>query len=184
MSHARPLVLIVVGAHPTAELYDRGLAYRLREAIVGRLARVGVAAAPTEVSGAGQAAAGPIAQRVLVLSDLWYLNHDQLRSIPTISVGGPGVNALTAHWGDKLPSVLAVDGSWVVQMAGDAGLWEDAAIEPGPGPGAHAGDAWAFGAGTPLASCWGADPASTLAAVQAFTQRFLEQFLEGAGLAG
>jgi len=46
---------------------------------------------------------------VLVCSDVWYLNNDPLRSRPTISIGGPGVNALSAYLADKLPSAFAIE---------------------------------------------------------------------------
>ena len=127
---ARKPILIVVGAHLSAEVYDRPLAYRLREAVLGAL-------------GAGEP------DRVIVCSDLWYLNRDQLRGLPAVSVGGPTVNAFTAYLGDKLPSAFAVDGRLVVQMDPEG----------------------------PLACCWGIDAAATAAAVEAFAERHLEQWL-------
>ncbi|MEM6757638.1 MAG: hypothetical protein AAF586_10765, partial [Planctomycetota bacterium] len=76
-------VLIVVGAHLRAEAADRPLAYRLIEEIENWKERfaeqLGVEIEPT------------------VCTDLWYLNHEELRSLPTICVGGPGVNALSAY---------------------------------------------------------------------------------------
>ncbi len=127
---AKKPILIVVGAHLSAEVYDRPLAYRLREAVLDAL-------------GSG----GP--DRVIVCSDLWYLNRDQLRGLAAVSVGGPTVNAFTAYLGDKLPSVFVVDGRLMVQM------------DPG----------------APLACCWGIDAESTAAAVEAFAERHLEQWL-------
>jgi hypothetical protein len=125
-------ILIITGAHLSAEVYDRPLAYRLRERL---LAALGEADNPT---------------RVVVCSDLWYLNRDQLRELPTVSIGGPRVNALTAYLGDKLPSVFAVDGQFVVQ-----GDWER----------------------SPLACCWGIDAERTAAAVEVFAERCLEGWL-------
>jgi hypothetical protein len=125
-------ILIVTGAHLSAEVYDRPMAYRLRERI---LTALGEADNPA---------------RVIVCSDLWYLNRDQLRELPTVSLGGPTVNALTAYLGDKLPSVFAVDGQLIVQ-----GDWDRAA----------------------LACCWGVDAARTAAAVEVFADRFLDAWL-------
>jgi len=130
-----PLVVIVTGAHLTAEESDRPLAYHLRECVVRELA---------DVAEAGR--------RVVVCSDVWYLNQDRLRTLPTISVGGPGVNALAAYLADRLPSVFAVDGVMVVQMGASAG--------------------------TPVASLWGIDATATAGAVETFTKRFLDQFLD------
>ncbi len=138
------LLLIVTGAHLRAETYDRAIAYRLRERVMARLnERFG-----PEKHGR------PHPLTPLVCSDLWYLNNEPLRSRPTISVGGPDVNALTAYLADKLPSVLAVEDVYLVQM--DPDLVDVAAC------------------------CWGADAESTLAAVEAFEARYLEEFLEEA----
>lgn len=131
----RKPILIVVGAHLSAEIYDRPLAYRLRERVLGAL-------------GTDQP------DRVVVCSDLWYLNRDELRELPAISVGGPTVNAFTAYLGDKLPSTFAVDGRLVVQAAEDA----------------------------PLACCWGIDAEGTAAAVEAFADRHLEHWLGVVGV--
>jgi hypothetical protein len=137
-------VLIVTGAHPAAEVFDRPIAYRLREQVLGRL---GSDSPRTEVP----------PQRVVVCSDLWYLNSEELRELPTISVGGPTVNALTAYLGDKLPSAYAVDGLLLVQAA-----WTDQ---------------------TPLACCWGIHAQATATAVETFTQRYLDGFLDAVGAA-
>lgn len=131
---SRKPILIVVGAHLSAEVYDRPLAYRLRERVLTVLE-------------------SDDPERVVVCTDLWYLNRDQLRELPAISVGGPTVNAFTAYLGDKLPSTFAVDGRLVVQAAWDA----------------------------PLACCWGIDAAGTAAAVEAFAERHLEQWLGAVG---
>ncbi len=82
------LLLIVVGAHLRAEEADRPLAYKLRKRILAWLAghadRLNIDLAP------------------IVCSDLWYLNHDHLQQRPTISIGGPGVNALSAYFAQQL----------------------------------------------------------------------------------
>lgn len=120
-------VLVVVGAHARAEVDDRPTAYRLAESL-----RTGGAAG------------------VLVLTDLWYLNHDELRTRPTVSVGSPEVNALTAYFGDKVPSVAARAGEWVVQFE-----------EGGPS----------------LACCWGAGARRTDHAVEVFEREWLGRFM-------
>lgn len=130
---ARELALIVTGSTLTAEREDRPLAYGLRE----RVQETG--------SGAGD---------VVVCGDLWYLNHDELRAIPTIAIGAPERNALAAYWGDKLPSLLAVEGRFVVQG------------EPEFDP--------------PLASLWGRSAEETRHAVGAFVERYLQAFVAAA----
>lgn len=136
-----PLIVIVTGSHLSAEVYDRPLAYKVREAIVRRLR-------DDEVDDAHL--------RVVVCSDVWYLNQDHLRSLPTISVGGPGVSALSAYLADRLPSVLAVDGVMIVQMDVSDGV--------------------------AVASVWGVDASSTAAAVEAFEERWLDAFLGSVGV--
>jgi hypothetical protein len=134
-------VLIVTGAHLSAEVYDRPIAYRLRERLL---------AAFGESHRDGPAQDGWPADRVVVCSDLWYLNRDQLRGLPTISVGGPSVNALTAYLGDKLPSAFAVDGVFLVQAD-----WTTQ---------------------TPVACCWGTNAEGTAKAVETFIERYLEEW--------
>lgn len=137
-------ILIVTGAHLSAEVYDRPLAYRLRQHILDSLATTTSSTSSTRPDSPHRP------DRVVVCSDLWYLNRDALRELPTVSVGGPGVNALTAYLADKLPSAFAVDGQFVVQ-----GDFEKA----------------------PLAACWGIDAHRTAAAVEVFTTRCLEPWL-------
>lgn len=140
------LILIVTGAHLKAEAADRPIAYRLRERMVNWLG-----AHRPEVQGDGPAARSPV---VVVCSDLWYLNQDSLRERPTVSVGGPSVNALSAYLGTRLPSVLAVEGVMLVQADLE---FVDV-----------------------VACCWGADGAATLSAVDAFIERYLDQFMRAA----
>jgi hypothetical protein len=123
-------VIIVVGAHLDAERDDRPIAYAL-------LDRVRSMIAPD--------------QDATVCTDLWYLNNDDLRARPTISVGPPRVNALAAYLADRLPSVYVVDGRCMVQAD--------------------------FEHDDPAASCWGMQASQTAAAVDVFASRFLEEFL-------
>ena len=83
-----------------------------------------------------------------------WMNDEPLQILPTISVGGPGVNALAHTWVDELPFSLAVDEQYCIQM--DPELAE------------------------PRASLWGMDNASTQIAVAVFIDRFLPRFLDHA----
>ncbi len=135
------LILIVTGAHLRAEASDRPIAYTLRKRIADWLAAHG---RPETVK----------TPRVVVCSDVWYLNNDPLRSRPTISIGGPGVNALSAYLADKLPSAFAIEEVMLVQADPE---FHDV-----------------------IACCWGRDEQATAGAVEAFTERYLEGFMEAA----
>lgn len=130
-------LLIVTGAHLEAELHDRPIAYRLRATIEEWLRK----------RGHGDS-------RVIVCSDVWYLNNDPLRRRPTLSIGGPGVNALSAFLGDKLASVFSIEDVLVVQADLDM-------VDL-------------------VACCWGRDPEATASAVDAFVDRYLGEFLGAA----
>ena len=88
---------VVVGAHLIAEANHRSIAAHLRDACAHALAEINPGVTP------------------LLCTDLWYLNNDELRVRPTISVGSPGLNALTAFLADKLPTAFAVDGVLAIQ---------------------------------------------------------------------
>lgn len=137
----------MTGAHLKAEAADRPIAYRLRERMVRWLAEHG-----SEVQGGDKSPGAPVV--VVVCSDLWYLNQDALRERPTVSVGGPSVNALSAYLGTRLPSALAVEGVMLVQADLE---FVDA-----------------------VACCWGVDGAATLSAVDAFVERYLDAFMRAA----
>jgi hypothetical protein len=134
------LIPLVVGAHPRAELTDRPIAYRLRERMNLWLG-----------ANAEGLARGFMP---LVVTDVWYLNDAGLRERPSVSIGGPNVNAFTAYLADKLPSAFAIDDVLMVQM--DLQMSDV------------------------LASCWGVGSADTLRAVDAFCERYLDQFMEAA----
>lgn len=137
----REQILIVTGAHLEAERRHRPLAYHLRERALAILASTeGPTATPDE--------------RVLVCSDIWYLNHPALRQRATLSIGGPEVNALTAHLADRLPSLFAIDGELLIQ--GEASF------------------------DTPLACVWGASAETTAKAVSLFESKYLDDFLAAA----
>lgn len=94
-------ILIVTGSRLRAEQADRPLAYQLQEAIANRME-------------AADCQDGYC--NVLVISDLWYLNSEPLHKIPTIALGGPGVNAASAHFFKSLPQALRVDDQFLIQM--------------------------------------------------------------------
>jgi len=96
------LLLIVVGSHLRAEVADRPLAYRLRERISAWLEKFARDVDPP---------VWPV-----VCSDIWYVNQESLHGRPTISLGGPGVNALSAYFNDKLPTGVVRNDQKVIQL--------------------------------------------------------------------
>src|SRR5436190_1430282 len=96
------LILIVTGGHLVAEAVARPVAYGLRRRMAEWLGRNGRPEDPAD-------------PRVVVCSDVWYLNNDPVRQRPAVSVGGPGVNALSAYLADKLPSAFAIENVMLVQ---------------------------------------------------------------------
>lgn len=127
--------MVVVGAHLLAEEFDRPIAYALAD----------------RIRTAARACLPPGTLRPLVCTDLWWLNDAALRERPTISIGSPDVNALSAYLADKLPSAYAIDDSLMVQL--DVEFTD------------------------PLAVCWGIDPVKTATAVELFCEKYLESFL-------
>ncbi|GMU20638.1 MAG: hypothetical protein AMXMBFR13_07350 [Phycisphaerae bacterium] len=95
-----PTILIVTGATIRAEEMDRPLAYRLAEEVRSRLS-------------------SDSAWRVLVISDVLYLNDKDLQRCPLIAIGGPGVNSLSGALYRELSSVLAVENVLIIQMDAD-----------------------------------------------------------------
>ena len=127
------MLLIVTGSTLRAEEVDRPLAYYLKQRIEAVLA------------------ADIDPPPVRVIADFRWLHEDSLQRLPTISLGGPGVNALAQRWLEDLPVSLAVDEQYYIQM--DPDLDE------------------------PRASIWGMDNATTQIAASAFVQKFLAPFL-------
>lgn len=137
---ASPL-LIVTGMTLEAERACRPLAYTVREHVAAWL--------DLEQEDGGATALEP-----MVCADVWWLNNADLRACPTIAIGGPEQNALTAYLADKLPSVFSMDGRVLVQMDLDG-------VDL-------------------LATCWGIDDATTGAAVDRFLEHYLDRFMESA----
>ncbi len=135
------LLLIVTGSTPRAEDVDRPLAYYLRREVERQAAELDPPADP--------------AFKVLVVADFRWLNDEPLQRLPTISVGGPGVNALAGHWvEEELEFSLAVESQYYIQMDPDLD--------------------------TLRASIWGMDNPTTQIAVSVFLKRFLPRFLRRA----
>ena len=76
-------IMLVVGADLRAERVDRPLAYRLERAIDAWVQR--------------HQKVLSVEIRPQVCTDLWYLHHDDLRRLPTVCLGGPEVNLLSAY---------------------------------------------------------------------------------------
>ena len=133
------LILIVTGAHLRSEVGDRPLAYRLRAHMIDWL---------DEHIGQGHEGA------IVVCSDLWYLNDDRLRRMATVSIGGPGVNALSAYLGDKIPAAFTIEDVLMVQVDLD---FDDLSV-----------------------CCWGMNHSATVSAVDAFTERYFDDFMAAA----
>ena len=130
-------LLIVTGSRLRAEQADRPLAYWLKSAIESRFRHQ------------------EMDPEVVVLNDLWYLAADALHAIPVISIGGPGVNALSAYLYRKLPKVMVVDNQLLIQMD------------------LHVADL--------RAAVWGVNHGKTAQALELFQSRgYLEQFLSAA----
>mgnify|MGYP000069802654 CR=1 FL=1 len=130
------VIPVVVGATLEGEAHDRPVAQRLAGLINRTLGHDG--------------AHGP----ALVCTDLWYLNDESLRARPTISVGRPDRNALSAYLGDKAPSAFVVDDVLMVQA--DPEMTEA------------------------VVCCWGVDARATGWAVDAFVEKYLDAFIEAA----
>ena len=101
-SDSSNILLIVVGSHLRAEVADRPLAYGLRQRIGDwielRQGDLNVQTVP------------------VVCCDIWYLNQEALQRQPVISLGGPGVNALSAHFAHKLTPAQVRDEMFMIQL--------------------------------------------------------------------
>lgn len=108
-------LFIVVGAHLRGEIEHRPLAYELQELIDRWLSR--------------HDAKIHDAFEPIVCCDIWYVNHPRLQLRPTVSIGQPSCNALSAYLEDRLPqSRLAEDVAFSLRLDEDlvdlrVGLW-------------------------------------------------------------
>jgi hypothetical protein len=134
-------LLIVTGSTLRAEEMDRPLGYFLKQKIEDALEH----SAETGRRGLDD-------YQVRVVADFRWIHDEPLQGLPTISLGGPGVNALSHRWLEEVPVSLAFSERYFIQM--DPELAE------------------------PRASIWGMDNASTQIAVSVFVDRFLPRFLD------
>lgn len=126
-------VVIVTGSDLRAEERDRPTAYRLKQEI-------------------DQRSDGQVFRRAVVVGDNWFLENGIFHLNPSIAVGGPGVNGLSAQLAQQVPVTWSQDQRCYIQTDFD---------------------------GDPKrALLWGMDAESTMNAVQAFVaQGFLEDLL-------
>ena len=126
-------IVIVTGSDIRAEERDRPTAYRLKQDIDLR-------------------SDGQVFRRAVVVGDSWFLDNRIFHLNPTIALGGPGVNGLSAQLAQHLPIGWSQDQRAFVQADFDS--------EPR------------------RALLWGMDAGATMMAVQAFvTQGFLDDLL-------
>lgn len=142
------IIPIVVGASLAAEQGDRPPAQALAVMIEQHLDAIDHAGAPAD-PGERTPAVRPV-----VCTDLWFLNHDDLRARPTIAVGAPEHNALSAFLIGRLPRVFSIDGRMAIHL--DLRHREL------------------------VACCWGVNAASTAQACAIFAQRHLPAWLRAA----
>ena len=138
---ASRVLLIVTGSTLRAEEMDRPLAYYLKQRIEQALA---------DAVAAGRDGLEDYVVRVV--ADFRWIHDDPLQNFPSVSLGGPGVNALAHRWLEEVPISLAVGERYFIQM--DPDLTD------------------------PRVSVWGMDNATTQIAVSVFIDRFLPPFLE------
>lgn len=148
IDHPSHILAIVVGAHLHAEIHDRPTACHVRDALQAKITNINPTHFPVLQSDPTN---GPIPLEPVVMTDLWYLNQDWLRSQPTISIGHPTVNALGAYLADKLPSIFTIDNELLVQF--DPELVD------------------------PIASCWGENAQLTAQAAAIFLEKHADRFL-------
>ena len=131
------LVLLVVGAHLRGEIADRPLAYGLRDRMLRWIAE------------SGRDINVPIVP--VVCTDVWYVNQESLHQRPTVSIGGPGVNALSAYYAKNLDQAMLEDHKMVIQLDPEF---------------VHL-----------RVAIWGADHDLTTKALELFTSRYLDAYL-------
>jgi hypothetical protein len=134
-------LLIVTGSTLRAEEVDRPLGYYLKQRIEQTLSEA-VANGRRDLED----------YVVRVIADFRWIHDEPLQSLPTISLGGPGVNALAHRWLEEVPVSMAFSERYFIQM--DPDLAEV------------------------RASVWGMDNATTQIAASVFVDRFLPRFLE------
>lgn len=137
------LLLIVTGSTLRAEELDRPLSYYLKQRIEAAL----TASQESPIRGHDLSD-----YHVRVVADFRWIHDEFMQGMPTISLGGPGVNALAHRWLEEVPISLAYNERYFIQM--DPDLAE------------------------PRVSIWGMDNPTTQIATSVFVDRFLGRFLE------
>ena len=100
------LIFIVVGVQLPAELGDRPLAYRIAEHVQRMIDEK-----------IGKSPEGQLPRLApAVISDVYYLNNENIQHRPAISVGGPGVNGLSGQLVNELPTIIAIENTLILQM--------------------------------------------------------------------
>jgi hypothetical protein len=139
------LLLIVTGSTLRAEEMDRPLGYYLKQ----RIEAVLIGADSGAIAKHDQDLSD---YQIRVVADFRWIHDEFLQNLPTISLGGPGVNALAHRWLEEVPISLDYNERYFIQM--DPDLTE------------------------PRVSIWGMDNPTTQIAVSVFLDRFLPRFLE------
>lgn len=101
----------------------------------------------------GKRGAGHPYRRAVLMSDAAWFETPLFHAAPTIAVGGPGVNGVSARFVPELPTVWTADDRALIQAE--------------------------FRESVPRVTLWGMDAAATAAAVDAFVTRgWLDEFLD------
>ena len=125
MAKASPLrlLLIVTGSTLRAEEMDRPLGYYLKQRIEGILS--------ASADQAGSKLGHDLSDyQVRVIADFRWIHDEFLQSLPTISLGGPGVNALRIAGSRRYPSrwhsTSGISSKWIpisTSLASASGAW-------------------------------------------------------------
>ena len=99
------LLLIVTGSTLRAEEMDRPLGYYLKQRIEQAV-----------LEGSTKGHQGLEDFRVRVIADFRWIHDKPLQGLPTISLGGPGVNALSHRWLEEIPFSLDYGQRYFIQM--------------------------------------------------------------------
>ncbi len=127
-------VAVVVAAELDGDAPDRRSAVRLK----GEIDRRG---------------AGHPYRRAVLVRDLAWFETPLFHAAPTIAIGGPGVNGVSARFGQELPTVWTAEDRSLIQAE--------------------------FRESVPRVTLWGMDAAATGDAVEAFINRgWLDEFLD------
>jgi hypothetical protein len=99
------LLLIVTGSTLRAEEVDRPLGYYLKQRIEQSLFEASTRRRP-----------GLDDYLVQVVADFRWIYDETLQSLPTISLGGPGVNALAHRWLEEIPFSVEYGDQYFIQL--------------------------------------------------------------------